>query len=237
MSSRWIWDKFSTSFWKLCKKALVSPFGKSGNVATLSARSESLLHRKSLRHRCRRLASSLWFIDIKLSVSRSPRLYSRLLLVRWTNQQHRFVWAARDAVPARSEPEGPITTVHDGPRLLCLPMADQAPPQPPADAGQKHWQKKNLKRLQRYFQETAIKLSLRACRDREFLSESCEQQWRTERDRRRFPDTPSPGQPRAGRPIKPSPTRTMADHNHRIAITETSPVTRSQWLVWSEWSL
>ena len=40
-------------------------------------------------------------MDTKLSVSRSPRLYSRLLLMRRTDRQHRFVWAAPDAVPAR----------------------------------------------------------------------------------------------------------------------------------------
>ena len=37
---------------------------------------------------------------LKLCVSRSSRLYSRLLLVRRTDQQHRFVWAAPDA-PSR----------------------------------------------------------------------------------------------------------------------------------------
>ena len=35
--------------------------------------------------------------DIKLSVARSPQFYSRPLLVRRTDQQHRFVLAAPDA--------------------------------------------------------------------------------------------------------------------------------------------
>ena len=43
------------------------------------------------------LNSSLLFIGLKLSVSRSPLLYSSLLLVRRTDQQHLFVWAAPDA--------------------------------------------------------------------------------------------------------------------------------------------
>ena len=38
-----------------------------------------------------RLDSSLRFIDIKLAVSRSPRLYSRPLLVRRTDQQLYFL--------------------------------------------------------------------------------------------------------------------------------------------------
>ena len=43
------------------------------------------------------------FLDIKkLSVSRSPRLYSRLLLVRRTDQRYRFVWAAPDTAEART---------------------------------------------------------------------------------------------------------------------------------------
>ena len=59
-----------------------------------------------------RLDSSLRFIDVKLSVSRSPRLYSRLLFVRRTDQQHRFVWAAPDN-PSPGPPRGgrPITEV------------------------------------------------------------------------------------------------------------------------------
>ena len=44
-----------------------------------------------------------------------------------------------------------LKTVHDWQRLLCLPIADQVPPELPAHAGQK--QKK--KRVQRDFQETA----------------------------------------------------------------------------------
>ena len=57
-----------------------------------------------------RLNSSLQFIDKKLSVSRSLRLYSRLLLVRRTDQQHRFVWAAPDnPSPGPSRAGRPIT--------------------------------------------------------------------------------------------------------------------------------
>ena len=58
-----------------------------------------------------RLDSLLRFMDIKHSVrvSRSPRLCSHPLLVRRTDQQHRFVWAAPDAAeswpaPSRKRP-------------------------------------------------------------------------------------------------------------------------------------
>ena len=51
-----------------------------------------------------RLVSSFRFIDLKLSVSRSSRLDNRLLLVRRTDQQHRFVRAAFDAVESRPAP-------------------------------------------------------------------------------------------------------------------------------------
>ena len=44
-----------------------------------------------------------------------------------------------------------LQTVHDRQRLLCLPTANQAPPQPPADA----WQKQKKKHIQQDFQETA----------------------------------------------------------------------------------
>ena len=51
-----------------------------------------------------RLDSSLQFLDIKLSVSRSSRHDNRLVLVRGTDQQHRFVRAASDAVESRPAP-------------------------------------------------------------------------------------------------------------------------------------
>ena len=50
-------------------------------------------------------------IAIKLSVSRSTRIYSSPLLVRRTNQQHRFVWAAPDASESRP---GPSRKAHNG---------------------------------------------------------------------------------------------------------------------------
>ena len=45
-----------------------------------------------------------------LSLSRSPRLYSRLLLVRRNDQQHRFVWAAPDT-PSPHPPRAELTFV------------------------------------------------------------------------------------------------------------------------------
>ena len=50
------------------------------------------------------------FIEIKLSVSRSPRLYSRPLLVRRTDQQHRLVCAIPCPSPASPAGPGPSRT-------------------------------------------------------------------------------------------------------------------------------
>ena len=58
------------------------------------------------------------FIDIKLSVWRSPRLYSRLLLLRRTDEQHRFVWAApENPIPGPPRAGRPITPLW--PTISC----------------------------------------------------------------------------------------------------------------------
>ena len=55
-------------------------------------------------------SESLRFIDIKLSVSRSLRLYSRSLLVRRADQPHRLVRVAPDNPrPSPSRARRPIT--------------------------------------------------------------------------------------------------------------------------------